>query len=310
MAHQLTPDISLFEMDLFVRASRLKSLRELARQLELKPAHVSKVIKRLETKLGTRLLKRSVSGVLLTPEGMELLKTAESICQLSDDLLPSLRRGGAGPEQRILSVGSISFLCRHYLVGCLIPLVNEKRNYRYRIVEFTHNELVSHGLNGAFEVAVHIESLQWTKTWTSRRLGPMKWGLYGRAGHPLLKRGHSVAEGEVVKYPFIVPTDWSSQGFTIGEDHCPLSWRERLKGHESSTAETAMELVAETDQLTFIPEVLTRRAVEEGQIQEIEVDGWPRVQKDIYVSVRSDLVSKQYLTALVEALQSGLGGQR
>src|SRR3954463_2107216 len=136
---QLVPDISLFEMDLFVRASRLKSLRELARQLELKPAHVSKVIKRLETKLGTRLLKRSVSGVLLTPEGMELLKTAEEICLLSDHLLPSIRKRGGQEEQRIFGVGSISFLCRHFLVGCLTPLVDEKRNYRFRFVEFTHN---------------------------------------------------------------------------------------------------------------------------------------------------------------------------
>jgi hypothetical protein len=71
-----------------------------------------------------------------------------------------------------------------------------------------------------------------------------------------------------------------------------------------------MELVSETDQLAFIPEVLARRATLGGQVKEIEVDGWPRVQKDIYVSVRSDLVSKQYLTALVEALQSGLAGQR
>src|SRR3954463_9189291 len=126
---QLVPDISLFEMDLFVRASRLKSLRELARQLELKPAHVSKVIKRLESKLGTRLLKRSVSGVLLTPEGMELLKTAEEICLLSDSLMPSVRKRG-GEEQRIFGIGSISFLCRHFLVGCLSPLASEKRNYR------------------------------------------------------------------------------------------------------------------------------------------------------------------------------------
>ena len=305
---ELTPDISLFEMDLFVRASRLKSLRELARQLELKPAHVSKVIKRLETKLGTRLLKRSVSGVLLTPEGMELLKTAQEICQLSDGLIPSLRKGVE--EQRIFGVGSISFLCRHFLVGCIVPLVSEKRNYRYRFVEFTHNELVSHGLNGAFEIAVHIESLQWTKTWASRRLGPMAWGLYGRASHPLLKKGQPVTPSEVVKYPFIVPTDWSSQGFTVGEDHCPLYWRERIKGHVSSTAETAMELVSETDQLTFIPEILTRRAIEVGQLKEIRVEGWPQVRKDIYVSVRSDLISKQYLTALVEALQAGLSGQR
>jgi DNA-binding transcriptional LysR family regulator len=165
-------------------------------------------------------------------------------------------------------------------------------------------------LNGAFEIAVHIESLQWTKTWASRKLGPMAWGLYGRKGHPLALHKHAISEDEVAKYPFVVPTDWSTQGFTTGEDHCPLSWRERIKGHESSTAETAMEIVTFTDQLTFIPEVLTRQAVASGQLREIVVPDWPRVQKDIYVSVRSDLISRQFLNALVEALQAGLNVER
>src|SRR3954463_6779611 len=117
MAQQLTPDISLFEMDLFVRASRLRSLRELARQLELKPAHVSKVIKRLESKLGARLLKRSVSGVLLTSEGMEFLKVAREICELSEYFPATGKRMGM-LESRIWSVGSISFLCTHFLSRC------------------------------------------------------------------------------------------------------------------------------------------------------------------------------------------------
>src|SRR3954463_6529002 len=114
---QLVPDISLFEMDLFVRASRLKSLRELARQLELKPAHVSKVIKRLESKLGSRLLKRSVSGVLLTSEGMEFLKVAREICELSE-LLPAAGKRPGAAEDRVWGVGSISFLCSHFLSRC------------------------------------------------------------------------------------------------------------------------------------------------------------------------------------------------
>src|SRR3954463_9238006 len=96
---QLVPDISLFEMDLFVRASRLRSLRELARQLELKPAHVSKVIKRLESKLGTRLLRRSVSGVLLTSEGMEFLKVAREIGELTEHFPTSGRKAGLAEDR-------------------------------------------------------------------------------------------------------------------------------------------------------------------------------------------------------------------
>ncbi|HUP58622.1 MAG TPA: LysR substrate-binding domain-containing protein, partial [Bdellovibrionota bacterium] len=89
-------------------------------------------------------------------------------------------------------------------------------------------------------------------------------------------------------------------------DHCPLSWRERLKGHEASTAETALAIVAETDQLAYLPELMTRRAVEEGRVVEIPVEGWPTVHKDIYLSARSDVVSKHFYLTLVETMQSAM----
>jgi DNA-binding transcriptional LysR family regulator len=297
----LPPDISLFEMDLFVRASRLRSLRELARQLALKPAHVSKVIKRLEAKLGTPLLKRSVSGVLLTPEGTQLLRVAEEICELSGQL-PSQERRMARSHERIWSIGSISFLCREFLVPALTPLTSENTNYRFRYVEFTTNELVASGLNGAFEIAVHIEPLQWTRAWLSRRLGSLRWALYARYGHPL----HAASETEVLKYRFVLPTGWTAQGFAIGEDHCPVSWRDRKGGDEASTPGTALEILAHSDQLAFLPEVMTRKAVAAGRIAEIPVEGWPAVHKDLYLSARTDVVSKHFYLTLIEALQSAM----
>ena len=299
----MLPDISIQELDLFVKASRLTSLRELARQLELKPAHVSKVIKRLEGKIGHKLLQRSVAGIILTREGLDLLSVAEEICGLAEQLEGANSKRSKAEKDIVLSMGSISFLSTYLLAQSIQQIQKERKRARFRLIEFTHNELVSHGLNGAFEISVHIEPLQWTRTWASKRIGPLSWKLYSRKGHPL---GKTPSESEILKYPFIVPTDWTNHGFSIGEDHCPVSWRKRLKGHEASTAETSIAIVGASDQLTFIPEVLARPNVLAGRLQEIQVENWPVVEKSIYLSVRADLISKPLMDTMLSVFKRNL----
>ncbi len=292
-------DLTLFELNLFVRACKTRSLREVARQMNLQPAHVSKALKRLEGRLGRRLFKRSVSGIVVTPEGSELLATAEQMLELGERLL-----GGSGApirEEEIWSLGSISFLASRLVGPTLGALAEKRKNARFRVVEFTHNELVAHGLNGAFEMAIHIEPLLWTKNWTSIKIGSLRWGLFARAGHPLNRERETIER--ISRYPFIVPTDWTLQGgFSIGDDHCPLTWRERRKGHEASTAETAIEIVQRSDNLTFVPTVAARNLVLDGRLRELRVPEWESIEKAIYLSVRSDLVPRPLQKLVGEAM--------
>jgi DNA-binding transcriptional LysR family regulator len=296
-------DITLFELNLFVRACRTRSLREVARQMNLQPAHVSKTLKRLEGRLERRLFKRSVAGIIVTPEGLDLLATAEQILELGERLLPGAHPGSAGVQEEIWSLGSISFLASRLLAPCIGEFAAARKNSRFRVVEFTHNELVAHGLNGAFEMAVHIEPLLWTKNWASLRIGDLRWGLFARTDHPLSRERETVER--IRRYPFIVPTDWTLQaGFTVGEDHCPLTWRERKKGHEAATAETATAIVQQCDNLTFVPKVATQALVQDGRLREILVPEWERIEKSIYLSVRSDIVPKPLQKLVAERLGS------
>lgn len=61
--------IKIRDLEIFLEVSRAKSIREVARRLNTTPGNVSKTIQHLEAKLGTKLYKRSVSGVLLTAQG-------------------------------------------------------------------------------------------------------------------------------------------------------------------------------------------------------------------------------------------------
>ena len=296
------PEVSLFDLYLFVQASRQKSLRELSRQLDLQPAHVSKALRRLETKLGLTLFRRTTTGIVLSKEGKDLIPIAEEIC-LNSEILTQRAHGLVRSVETVFGIGSMSFLCQRYLSSCIELLSKEKYPDRFRLVEFTHNQLVSHGLDGAFEATVHIGKLSWTNLWESHEVGRMTWNLYARADHPL----HDVAtEEEVLQFPFIVPTDWTQNGFVTGGDFCPASWYRRRRGHEAATAETALEIVKSTQNLTFVPDLVARQGLAAGRIKLVRVKGWARVDQMIYLTIRIDKVPKPFFKRMLQVLQAEL----
>ena len=64
------PDINRSgELEVFVRVIETGGFSAAARTLEMTPSAVSKLVARLEQRLGTRLLQRSTRQLQLTPEG-------------------------------------------------------------------------------------------------------------------------------------------------------------------------------------------------------------------------------------------------
>lgn len=294
------PNIGLADLDLFFRAAKLKSLRECARQLDMTPGAVSKSIKRLEKRIGKNLLRRSVSGVLLTAEGHELMEMAESVLRTTSTLAPVSTKKNA--PHKVWGIGSLSFISSRLVPHLLEPITQARARNHFRLVEFGNNQLVAHGLNGAFEMAIHIGPLEWTRVWSSYEIGNLRWALYARSQHPLLKL-KVVTTADVIRYPFVMPTGWSSQGFIRGEDHCPIPWGVRFSGHEATTGETALEAVAMSSHLVFVPVILAQRSADQGLIAEIKVSDWPVVEKKIYLSVRDDLVSSSLLQMVMTLLK-------
>lgn len=79
------------EMEVFVAVVEAGSFSEAARRLNMSPSAVSKLMSRLEARLGTRLLNRSTRSIDLTTEGerfhRESLCILEQMTALEDSLL-------------------------------------------------------------------------------------------------------------------------------------------------------------------------------------------------------------------------------
>ncbi len=298
----LLPNVGLADLDLFFRAAKLKSIRECARQLDVTPGSVSKSIKRLEGKVGKRLLRRSVSGILLTSEGNELMEIAEKVLQLTAPLAPSTTKKSSN---KMWGIGSLSFLSSRLLPYVVEPICQTRSKTRFRIIEVGGTNIVTYGLNGAYEMAVHIGSLEWTRVWSTYEIGNMRWALYGNSDHPLTKL-KNVTTADVVKYPFVMPIEWGSQGFSRGEDHCPIPWGARFLGQETTTGETALTIVSSSQHLVFVPVILAQRTVDYGLISEIKVSDWPVVEKKVYLSVRDDLVPTSLVHQATQLIRAHL----
>ncbi|MDH6231532.1 DNA-binding transcriptional LysR family regulator [Mesorhizobium soli] len=85
------------EMEVFVRVIEAGSFSAAARALRVTPSAVSKLVARLEARLGGRLLSRSTRKIMLTPEGVAFHTSAMRILA---DMAAAEREAAAGAAPR------------------------------------------------------------------------------------------------------------------------------------------------------------------------------------------------------------------
>jgi DNA-binding transcriptional LysR family regulator len=109
------------EMQVFVEAAQLQSFSAAGRKLKLSPSAVSKLITRIEDRLGTRLLVRSTRALQLTPEGEVYLARAQRIVAEIEETEQIVAGGGRMVPRGILRVSaSVGFGERY-----ILPLAQE-----------------------------------------------------------------------------------------------------------------------------------------------------------------------------------------
>lgn len=102
------------EMEVFTRIIELGGFSTAARTLRMTPSAVSKLVGRLETRLGVRLINRSTRKLQLTPEGKAFY---DSAVRILDDMNAAEREAavGATPRGKLRVNTSIPFGLRKLL---------------------------------------------------------------------------------------------------------------------------------------------------------------------------------------------------
>jgi DNA-binding transcriptional LysR family regulator len=89
------------DMRVFVRAIERGSFSAAAQELGLSPSAVSKLVSRLEDRLGVRLLMRTTRKLALTPEGEIYLARARQILADIDDAEAEVTRARGAPRGKL-----------------------------------------------------------------------------------------------------------------------------------------------------------------------------------------------------------------
>ncbi len=83
------------EMQVFLRVVETGSFSEAARLLRLTPSTVSKLVSRIEARLGVRLIERSTRALSLTAEGQLYYQRSQALLKELDQIEQELSYGAA-----------------------------------------------------------------------------------------------------------------------------------------------------------------------------------------------------------------------
>lgn len=141
------------EMDVFVTAVELDSFSAAGRKLGLSPSAVSKMIRRIEDRLGTRLLNRSTRSLQLTPEGEIYRQRALRIISEIEETERVVASGASVAPRGLLRVNS-SVAVGQFLILPLMPKFLEL--YPEVELDFTLSERVVDLIGERADIAIRV----------------------------------------------------------------------------------------------------------------------------------------------------------
>jgi DNA-binding transcriptional LysR family regulator len=131
----------LAEMRVFVRAIERGTFAAAASELKLTPSAVSKLIRRLETRLGVRLINRTTRKLSMTPEGEAYFQSGRYLVEAVSGLEQEVAASGSRPRG-LLRINTPVSLGVHHLAPALTefhrryPDVRVNMALTDRIVDF------------------------------------------------------------------------------------------------------------------------------------------------------------------------------
>lgn len=292
-------DLTLFEIDILSTFADHSSLRAVCRARKLEAPHASKILYRLERKLGRKLLVRSPKGYHLTPDGIRAVASARKMTQTFPELIDreSMTAETAEP---FMSIAAPRFVGAYIMAPVLHRMQLVGLKSRFRILDSSPDEIIAAAVKGICEIIISIGEPKLPRTWTTSRVGTMAWGLFSSVSNPLAKK---TTELKVREKPFLVPTYWTGTAFEVGDDYCPLPWKKRKRGDETSSLMTAIEVLKlSPNQVLFGPKRVVLAQTHGLGVKEIRVNGWPEVEKSLYLSVMSAAVNQKIHRLLLEKL--------
>jgi|GEM_PF-2272686 len=300
--HKGLEDLSVRDLAWLAELPRFTSLSNLARSRQTTPANVSKAFARIEASLGVKLLTRSTGGTQLTEEGLELARAAAEAITL-------LGRAAGGKIDGVRGYGkSLRIASRGFMNVILAPLVVARFDSLFpdlglSFLDLSPSEKLEAARAEAVDVLVAVEDLSLGRQWACEPVGTMRWGLYARGDHPLVRHGRSVGVDELLPWRILRAAWWDGRAVAGGDDFVPLPPHRKSQGHEVQTASTALAICQDSRYLVYVPCAAAREHVTSGRVAQVQCEQIGAFEQTVYLCVSTDRVDQRVRRQITEVLR-------
>jgi DNA-binding transcriptional LysR family regulator len=157
----------LTDMEVFARVVNAGGMSAAGREIGLSPAVVSKRIRRLEERLGARLLQRTTRQITLTEEGQGYFERVVSILASIEDAEAFVTRSNESPSGTLKITAPTSF-ARMHIAPHLGRFIEANPDLR---INLTLSDKFVDIVGEGYDVAVRIAALE-NSSLIARRLAP------------------------------------------------------------------------------------------------------------------------------------------
>ncbi len=199
--------MTLDQLRVIVEVSRAGSFTQAAKSLHRAQSAITYAIKKLESELDIKILDRSGYRASFTPAGQAILKKAEQMLELANEVKDISRALGSGWEPRIdIVVHGILPIDR------ILPLLKESMGLDHP----TQISLSMEILGGVIEkinniqpdlVITPLAGLQMPKNYTASRIGSIRLIPVVSSDHPLSRLNMPVSVKELRQHIHLVVSD-------------------------------------------------------------------------------------------------------
>ena len=220
------------EMEVFTQAVALGGFSPAARALKMTPSAVSKLVSRMEARLGARLINRSTRKLTLTAEGELFHERALRVLADLDEAESAVAAGQA-PRGRVRINSNVPFGLHH-----LLPLVPRfSAAYPKVILDIVLSDLVVDLMDARTDVAIRVGPMRASQL-MARKLGQSPMAVVASPDY-LARRGtpktpHDLAAHNGIGFNFTRHTDkWA---FVDGTEKLSLPVQGDVTAGDGETA--------------------------------------------------------------------------
>jgi len=299
----MNTSIDLPEMRVFAAVVTDGSFTTAADRLGTDKARVSRIVRRMEEKLGAQLLTRSTRRLNVTEVGRDYFERAVSILTAAEAAEAAVAQQSREPKGLLKITAGSEFgtmVVDEWIAAFLrlAPKVTVEAEYTNRLVDIIHE---------GFDVAIRVGTLE-DSGLSARRLGEVTYGLYAAADY--LRRGPAVSDvSDLQRHDLIMKTTRGRSNWTLvnGANTEKITASPRCAVNSTIAAKNLAKAGLGIAQL---PRFMAEPYVADGTLSRV-LSGWAEIPAPVHAVFASsrymDPKVRSFVDLCLDLQQTGVG---